>query len=494
MNRNRALLIILFTGINLCFSAKQVIYGSYALFNIDIPNYTISSDTILWKYYNQDEEIIIEGVLTPSLHTPGLSINDPGKFSFYFETNDYYGALVFTLKTTIDNTRIKFDATYMDSKHQWIQDNKGQPNLIDDLYIEFNYNEYLKNYSGFLEIITNPENANVYIDNEFIGKTPLSGHNIFEGNYELKIDGADINNCIQFEPKYKYIDIVKSEYLFINDTLNLIPADIILSSIPPESRLFINKNDYGNIKEKGTKVSIPPGENRFIFSLGKHYFSKKQFICSGNYKWTFNLIKRNAKNSTNEKIENAWLTLNGNPNYSRIKIKDNDYNAPLSYLPINTNTKSIVVESDGFLNKIIDLSEYNLQSNKHLELKYKLEAINYSRALRLSRFYFDGKFFSGFTGFGHFVRNEKIKGFTWMGLQFIGIGAAIHSYTLINSYHQKKQTICKNYEIAPPQYVEQSRQYCINAVKEQQLAITYSVGINMFNAYIHFLSIWDFNR
>jgi hypothetical protein len=145
--------------------------------NIDIPNNSLSPDTILWKYYNQDEKIILEGELTTSTRIPGLNIDGPGTFSFYFDTEDYYGALDFTIKKTVNNIPFSCDATYMDGKNQWVQENKknkNSPNSIMDIEIEFDYSECIKKTSGFLEVVTNPKNVNIYIDNKYIGKSPLN--------------------------------------------------------------------------------------------------------------------------------------------------------------------------------------------------------------------------------------------------------------------------------------------------------------------------------
>ena len=490
-------IVIFFLLFSFGFSTKQIVYGNYDLINIKKPENYIPADTIIWKYFNQDDELLYVDKLIPSNRTPGVGTNGPGTFSFGFDTDDYFGALEFTIKTTINNKLIEFDATFFDGKNQWIEQNrynKGSPNIIDDIYVEFDYAEFIKRSVGFLEVITEPKNANLYIDNEFIGKSPISGHHIKPGDYELKIDGSDEENCIHFEPKFQNITIEKANYLFINDTLKLRPAEILLKSTPPESRLFINKIDYNFVKKGGINISLTPGENRFIFSIGRHYFSKKLNLCSGNDIWTFNLIKKQSSNTTDQAIDNSWLSLNGEPPFSTVTINRKNYRAPLSYLPIQTNTKSITVGSKGYLNKNIDLTDLHIQANNHYELKYNLEAIDQLKALKSSRFYFDGKLFSGFTGLGHIARNQRMRGLAWMGLQIIGIGATIHSYSLINSFNQSKKKTCQNYEIASPEFLEYTRNNCIKAIMDERYIITYSIGINLLNAGIHFLSIWDFDR
>ena len=47
-------IIMLYIGINICFGARQIIYGTYAIYNSGIPNNVTDSDTIIWKYYNQN--------------------------------------------------------------------------------------------------------------------------------------------------------------------------------------------------------------------------------------------------------------------------------------------------------------------------------------------------------------------------------------------------------------------------------------------------------
>ena len=115
-------------GTNICFGAKQIIYGTYAIFNSGIPNNETHSDTIIWKYYNRDINKILEGVLIPSSRTPGVGTNGPGSFSFSFNTDEYYGALEFTIKTFYDNRKIEFDATYMDGNNKWVQENSKNKN------------------------------------------------------------------------------------------------------------------------------------------------------------------------------------------------------------------------------------------------------------------------------------------------------------------------------------------------------------------------------
>ena len=144
--------IIFYIGINICFGARQIVYGTYAIFNSDIPDNVAHSDTITWKYYNRDENKILEGVLIPSSKTPGVGTNGPGSFSFSFNTDEYYGALEFTIKTSYDNRKIEIDNTFMDGNNQWVQKNsknRNSINILDGIYVEFDYAKHLKKSQGF---------------------------------------------------------------------------------------------------------------------------------------------------------------------------------------------------------------------------------------------------------------------------------------------------------------------------------------------------------
>ena len=63
MLKIKLFIIMFYIGINICFGDRQIIYGTYEIFNADIPNKVTDSDTIIWKYYNQNENKILEGVL-----------------------------------------------------------------------------------------------------------------------------------------------------------------------------------------------------------------------------------------------------------------------------------------------------------------------------------------------------------------------------------------------------------------------------------------------
>ena len=81
--------------ISFAFSSKQI--------NKKLPVNYIPADTIIWKYYNQDEKLLYTDKLALSSYSPGLGIDGPGTLSFAFDTDDYFGGLEFTIKTIHHN-------------------------------------------------------------------------------------------------------------------------------------------------------------------------------------------------------------------------------------------------------------------------------------------------------------------------------------------------------------------------------------------------------
>ena len=73
-------LVIFFLLFSFGFSTKQIVYGNYDLINIKKPENYIPADTIIWKYFNQDEELLYVDKLIPSNRTPGVGTNGPGTF------------------------------------------------------------------------------------------------------------------------------------------------------------------------------------------------------------------------------------------------------------------------------------------------------------------------------------------------------------------------------------------------------------------------------
>jgi hypothetical protein len=97
-------------------------------------------------------------------------------------------------------------------------------------------------------IKTDPEKAQVYIDDQFYGETPYLGK-LIPGQYKLRLTSD------QYQPYEKTIVLVQGETLPINVNLELLTGIITVISQPSDARVFFDSIEVGKTPYHG-KLSI----------------------------------------------------------------------------------------------------------------------------------------------------------------------------------------------------------------------------------------------
>ncbi len=125
-----------------------------------------------------------------------------------------------------------------------------------------------------IDIITNPDGATVYLNNEKKGITPLKIEDLDSGKYKLSIqkDG--------YAPYEKTVELVKGNTIEIKKTLEKASTVLMIDSEPTGADLYINGVSRG--KTPYTKINVAPGKYKIdIKKEGYLPFSTTVEVKSG---------------------------------------------------------------------------------------------------------------------------------------------------------------------------------------------------------------------
>ncbi|WP_169302025.1 PEGA domain-containing protein [Thermococcus gammatolerans] len=145
---------------------------------------------------------------------------------------------------------------------------------------------------GYLKITTEPPGANVYINDEYIGRTPISHYKLSTGAHTV------ILRMKNYESYVTNVTIHPGEETNLAITLTPLPSHLIINSVPSGSEVYVNGTYRGKTP---LHLTIKPGTYNLRVSKEDH----------GEYTTTFMLQPNETKTL------NITLT----PNYAHLTIK-----------------------------------------------------------------------------------------------------------------------------------------------------------------------------
>lgn len=181
-----------------------------------------------------------------------------------------------------------------------------------------------------INIITNPENATIFIDGK--EKETKKTHQVSEGEHAIKIIKHGYKKIIDS------IEVSESNTLFEYELKELEPVKITIKSNPTAANIFINDVNEGKTNKQLFKY---PGEYNLRISKNKYKTINKKINVSedGENIWNFELVKTAATLIIRPNPADAEIYLDGNQEFSntfdispgthKVEVKKEGYN-PIS--------------------------------------------------------------------------------------------------------------------------------------------------------------------
>ena len=127
----------------------------------------------------------------------------------------------------------------------------------------------LKGKSGNVDIVTNPMNAKVIINNEKLGTTPITLKNMLIGKYNIKLEKKGYGTIV------KTISINENKTVRIDEELT-VGKKVTITSKPEGAKLYINDRPQGKTPKSKT---LSFGRHNIKLINGEREVSKKINIC-----------------------------------------------------------------------------------------------------------------------------------------------------------------------------------------------------------------------
>jgi len=178
----------------------------------------------------------------------------------------------------------------------------------------------LKTGESVLTILSQPQKANVWIDDELKGTTPLTIKPITAGIHQLRL----VKNQLEYEGK---IEILSNESKTVDVQLNILRANLSIISEPSEANVFIDGSLVGKTPAEIEKIKL--GKHQIILTSGKQLAfvdsieisptSEKRFLVKLENKNKFGKIF-SANLKVHSDIGDAYVSINGD-NYGIIPLE-----------------------------------------------------------------------------------------------------------------------------------------------------------------------------
>ena len=263
--------------------------------------------------------------------------------------------------------------------------------------------ELLIKRTGHLQIVSYPVGADVYINDEFKGQTPLTLEYMNIGDYFLKIDYEG------YEENVSKVTVEWNKTTPINRPLTAKPASVMFYSVPDGATVYVDKKNVGKTTVEGLVAYIPHGAHDVTMKLKRYSPATEMLTLTPNQNTSLELQLSKLPEGVSEDPNAGWVNLNGWPEDSKVTLKRNILKLPLRYYELTKGKYSFTISKDGYLNEKVPFTIY---PQKLTEKTFQLSPVDRKTALK--------KAFT-FPGLGHFYAEKPLDGVKWLGLELAGL-------------------------------------------------------------------------
>ena len=236
---------------------------------------------------------------------------------------------------------------------------------------------------GSMNIYSDPDGAEIYVDNNFMGVTPLSFKKVAEGEHEIRLYKKNFREWTQ------RVLVRSFQPTDVKATLEVSPGILTVNSFPAGASILFKGKLIARTPH--TMSNIPPGE--IVLQIEKPGFES----------WTTSVqIAPNSQETLDVTLaeKKGTFTVSSKPDSALVYLfKPGDSQkrfigfAPVTNFPLSIGNYIIEVEKDNYFSNQQEISiEYNQLSNVDLELQEKPGSVMISTYPQNVRIYLDGQF------------------------------------------------------------------------------------------------------
>ena len=255
-----------------------------------------------------------------------------------------------------------------------------------------------------LKITSDPQGAQIYLDDILSGSTPNIITRINLGNHTLKI------TRVGYEDWITNLNIESIDTNSVHAILNPLRGQIQVNCDVKNAYIYIDGKLTGQTPKLIKEIEY-----------GKHYIEiRQQRYYPRDYEYNaFRdtlLIEDHTVKIIDATLRSSWISVKVNPVNSTIKIDDDlFYSNSVDGEKVRFGSHKIRLSSEGYKNKTVKVY---LKPNQHYEYEYDLIPLRYKSILYRSFI---------FPGYGHYYADKTYRGYLYALLELSAIGTAIYS-------------------------------------------------------------------
>ena len=267
--------------------------------------------------------------------------------------------------------------------------------------------------SGILVIRSQPDSAEIFINEDFYGRTPYIGK-LIAGRYNLKLLKSP------FLPFAQSMIIVAGETLPLNIDLNRVLGTVNITSEPAGANVYINDQNIGKTPLEYSRLER--GTNKIV--IRKSYYE--------DYKTEIEVTSENRTHARHALLvaEESQISFEGTPAKAKVILDGQQCGLlPLKNLNVRNGSHNLQVSRPGFYDhKETILIGKNSPPIFRINLKPKSKnsALLYSTLL---------------PGSGQYYAGNKTKGIT---LSVLTLGSAVSGFFVYGNYLDKRDQYLKD--------------------------------------------------
>ena len=244
----------------------------------------------------QGKEIILNAVLQPITGSARLESEPTGAVIFIDGENVGKTPDVIT-SISPGKHEIKIRLEGYDSCLQMVKIKNGKESL---------FSASLQRKKGSLMLISNPENALIYLEGKKYGRTPRTINELTPGNYAIELVLAD------YQTWSVKAGIVPGEEITIKAELQEKPGSISIKSRPSDAKIFIDGNEAGSTPETINDIECGTRIVKLVMEDYCEWSENVEVIPNKMSSLTAVLLEMAGSVSIKSSPSKAMITVDGN--------------------------------------------------------------------------------------------------------------------------------------------------------------------------------------
>lgn len=288
-------------------------------------------------------------------------------------------------------------------KHRLILTYKGYERFAKSVTVISDTTEIVEaelvSLTGDLAIISTPSNSDVFINDDYKGKTPLTLQFLEVGEYFIKIKQEG------YVEELSKVTVDWNQTNTVKKTLTSLPGSVAFYSVPEGVEVLVDNRSRGFTKSSGLVVELPVGKYKVQMKKKGYASATSEIIVKAGETSDLELSLTKLPEGVSEDPTMGWISITGSPKKSQVTIKGENYSIPLKYHELRKGNYSFKAKKSGYKT---ESKSFKITAQKHIKEQFMLNPIDRDLARKYSFV---------FPGLGHFYAEKPLRGLAWMGLQ-----------------------------------------------------------------------------